>query len=94
MAEIKDNISDEDIEILNGILQPLNKNPQNSEELNPMAKTFRQKMGYAEPIEFSDSNGAGGEEGEGGDSSASPFLDESDDLSTDDVFSDLPDENE
>ncbi|WCL48536.1 hypothetical protein [Leptospira sp. GIMC2001] len=54
MAEPKDNLTDEDLNILQGILEPLNKNPLSSEDLNPMAKVFRQKMGYAEPVQFSD----------------------------------------
>jgi tetratricopeptide (TPR) repeat protein len=54
MADPKTSLSDEDRKIIEELLQPLNKNPLSSEDLNPMAKVFRQKMGYAEPMQFSD----------------------------------------
>lgn len=50
--QIVEEFSKEDLDFIKGILEPLNKNPLNSEELNPMAKVFRQKMGYAEPVVF------------------------------------------
>jgi hypothetical protein len=56
MAEATDSLSEDELGLIQGILEPLNKNPQNSEDLNPMAKVFRQKMGYAEPIQFSESD--------------------------------------
>ncbi len=52
MAEINDNLTPEEVEFVESILKPLDKNPLHSEDLNPMAKIFRQKMGYAEPVLF------------------------------------------
>lgn len=88
MAESTNNLSEEDLQLVRGFLEPLNKNPQNSEELNPMAKVFRQKMGYAEPIVFSDdestqdselaeSPGDDSQEGEDSGDDTDPFSEQS-----------------
>lgn len=50
MAEPKDNLSQEEIQQLEGMLSALNKNPLSSEDLNPMAKVLREKLGYTNPI--------------------------------------------
>lgn len=50
MAEPKDNLSQEEIQQLEGILSALNKNPLSSEDLNPMAKVLREKLGYTNPF--------------------------------------------
>lgn len=39
-------LSEAELEQVRSILQPLSKNPDISEELNPMLSVFRQKMGY------------------------------------------------
>jgi tetratricopeptide (TPR) repeat protein len=62
MSESLDKLSNEDINLIQGLFEPLNKNPLNSEALNPMASVFRQKMGYAEPVNFSDPEGSGAED--------------------------------
>ncbi len=79
MAEPKDNLSPEDIQQIEGILSPLNKNPLTSEELNPMARVLREKLGFVEPTpieeeptEYDDSEDVG----------------DSDSSSTDDPFGD------
>ncbi len=46
MAEPNDNLSPQDIQQIEALLEPLNKNPQTSEELNPMAKVLREKLGF------------------------------------------------
>ncbi|WP_411823765.1 hypothetical protein [Leptospira sp. 'Mane'] len=51
MAEPKDNLHPEEIQQIESLLSALNKNPQSSEDLNPMAKVLREKLGYAEPIQ-------------------------------------------
>ncbi len=54
MAEPKDNLSPEDIQQIEGLLSALNKNPLSSEELNPMARVLREKLGYTEPTPISE----------------------------------------
>ncbi|EMK09700.1 MULTISPECIES: tetratricopeptide repeat protein [Leptospira] len=39
-------LNEAELEQIHSILQPLSKNPEISEELNPMLSVFRQKMGY------------------------------------------------
>lgn len=51
MAEPKDNLQPEEIQQIESLLSALNKNPQSSEDLNPMAKVLREKLGYSEPIQ-------------------------------------------
>ncbi|GBF51739.1 hypothetical protein LPTSP4_32770 [Leptospira ryugenii] len=81
MAEPNDNFSPEEVAQIEGLLSALNKNPQSSEELNPMAKVLREKLGYAEPIQVPEE---GVEYAEDGDSDA--FSDQAGD---DDPFAGL-----
>ncbi|MDV6235339.1 hypothetical protein CH379_006825, partial [Leptospira ellisii] len=43
-------LNDAELEQVRSILQPLTKNPDISEELNPMLSVFREKMGYGAPV--------------------------------------------
>lgn len=61
MSESLDKLSEDDITLIQSLFEPLNKNPLNSEDLNPMAKVYRQKMGYAEPVVFTEEDGEGSE---------------------------------
>ncbi|AYV54556.1 hypothetical protein EFP84_02880 [Leptospira kmetyi] len=47
-------LSEAELEQVRSILQPLSKNPDISEELNPMLSVFRQKMGYGSQMPSSD----------------------------------------
>ncbi|AVQ13581.1 Tetratricopeptide repeat protein [Leptospira santarosai] len=64
---------------IHSILQPLSKNPEISEELNPMLSVFRQKMGYGtqtlshdEETEFEEPASKTSEEADFGDESPEP----------------------
>lgn len=48
------NYSDQELEQIRSILEPLSKNPESSEDLNPMLSSFRDKMGYSVPISIGD----------------------------------------
>ncbi|MCW7487913.1 hypothetical protein [Leptospira meyeri] len=50
MAEPIDKLSPEEIKQIETMFSALNKNPLSSEELNPMAKVLREKLGYTNPI--------------------------------------------
>ena len=52
MAEPKDNLSTEEVQQIESLLSALNKNPLSSEDLNPMARLLREKLGYTEPIQI------------------------------------------
>lgn len=54
MAEPIDKLSPEEITQIETMFSALNKNPQSSEELNPMAKALREKLGYTSPMAPSD----------------------------------------
>lgn len=54
MSESLDKLSADELTLIQSLFEPLNKNPLNSEDLNPMAKVYRQKMGYSEPVVFTD----------------------------------------
>ncbi|TGK54270.1 hypothetical protein EHQ13_19545, partial [Leptospira gomenensis] len=43
-------LNEAELEQVRSILQPLTKNPDISEELNPMLSVFREKMGYGAPV--------------------------------------------
>ncbi|MBM9499420.1 hypothetical protein JWG44_04055 [Leptospira sp. 201903071] len=43
-------LKEAELEQIRSILQPLSKNPDISEELNPMLSVFREKMGYGSPV--------------------------------------------
>ena len=45
-------LNDEEKNLVTSFLEPLNKNPLASEDLNPMAKVLRKKLGQSEPIPF------------------------------------------
>ncbi|TGN14268.1 hypothetical protein [Leptospira ilyithenensis] len=62
MAEPKDNLQPEEIQQIESLLSALNKNPQSSEDLNPMAKLLREKLGYSEPIQHIEEESASEEE--------------------------------
>ncbi|EMO55012.1 tetratricopeptide repeat protein [Leptospira noguchii] len=47
-------LSEAELEQVRSILQPLSKNPDISEELNPMLSVFRQKMGYGTQVSSHD----------------------------------------
>ncbi|XDD48866.1 tetratricopeptide repeat protein [Leptospira sp. WS92.C1] len=47
-------LNEAELEQVRSILQPLAKNPEISEELNPMLSVFREKMGYGTPVSSSD----------------------------------------
>ncbi|TGN18878.1 tetratricopeptide repeat protein [Leptospira idonii] len=51
MPEPKDNLNPEEIQQIESLLSALNKNPQTSEDLNPMARILREKLGYTEPFQ-------------------------------------------
>lgn len=55
--------SEQELEQIRSILDPLNKNPESSEDLNPMLSTFREKMGYGVPISIGDDDEEQPEEG-------------------------------
>ncbi|EMJ88239.1 hypothetical protein [Leptospira meyeri] len=93
MAEPIDKLSPEEIKQIETMFSALNKNPLSSEELNPMAKVLREKLGYTNPIApqepetdteeesgsaFDDFDNEGASDSEAGD----PFsgLDEDDDF--------------
>jgi tetratricopeptide (TPR) repeat protein len=50
MAEPIDKLSPEEITQIETMFSALNKNPMSSEELNPMAKVLREKLGYTNPF--------------------------------------------
>ncbi|TGK17440.1 hypothetical protein EHO61_13730 [Leptospira fluminis] len=54
--------SPQDLEQINSILDPLNRNPDASDDLNPMQPVFRDKMGFSMPISIGDEP-ENGEEG-------------------------------
>jgi tetratricopeptide (TPR) repeat protein len=84
MAEPKDNLSPEEIQQIEGLLSALNKNPLSSEELNPMARVLREKLGYTEPTPIQEEPTEYDENDDEGDSNAAdPFGDDS----GDDAFS-------
>jgi RNA polymerase sigma factor (sigma-70 family) len=58
MSESLDKLSADELTLIQSLFEPLNKNPLNSEDLNPMAKVYRQKMGYSEPVVFTDDDDA------------------------------------
>ncbi|TGK05536.1 hypothetical protein EHQ53_18115 [Leptospira langatensis] len=60
MAE-PSNYSDQELGQIRSILEPLSKNPETSEDLNPMLSTFREKMGYGVPINIEDEDSDSGE---------------------------------
>lgn len=67
-------LKEAELEQVRSILQPLSKNPDISEELNPMLSVFREKMGYGSPVSSEE------EEEETPDSTTEPDdLDEGDD---------------
>ncbi|AOP34310.1 hypothetical protein A0128_10900 [Leptospira tipperaryensis] len=47
-------LKEAELEQIRSILQPLSKNPDISEELNPMLSVFREKMGYGSPVSSDD----------------------------------------
>ncbi|PJZ76147.1 tetratricopeptide repeat protein [Leptospira neocaledonica] len=55
--------SEQELDQIRSILDPLNKNPESSEDLNPMLSTFREKMGYGVPISIGDDDEDQAEEG-------------------------------
>ncbi|TGK86240.1 hypothetical protein EHQ23_07490 [Leptospira bourretii] len=93
MAEPIDKLSPEEIKQIETMFSALNKNPLSSEELNPMAKVLREKLGYTNPIapsepepESEEDSGSAFDdfdnEGAGDSESGDPFsgLDEDDDF--------------
>ena len=80
MAEPKDNLSPEEIQQIEGLLSALNKNPLSSEELNPMARVLREKLGFTEPIPIPEEPTEYEDETEGDDNgnAEDPFADDSD----------------
>lgn len=94
MAEPIDKLSPEEITQIETMFSALNKNPLSSEDLNPMAKVLREKLGYTSPIvppepasdseedsgsPFDDFDNEGAGDSEGGDPFA-PLDDEDDDF--------------
>ncbi|MGJ4746483.1 tetratricopeptide repeat protein [Leptospira sp. SA-E8] len=55
--------SEQELEQIRSILDPLNKNPESSEDLNPMLSSFREKMGYGVPVSIGDDDEEQTEEG-------------------------------
>lgn len=55
--------SEQELDQIRSILDPLNKNPESSEDLNPMLSSFREKMGYGVPISIGDDDEDQPEEG-------------------------------
>ncbi|TGK81413.1 hypothetical protein EHQ24_08815 [Leptospira noumeaensis] len=93
MAEPIDKLSPEEITQIETMFSALNKNPLSSEDLNPMAKVLREKLGYTNPIapeepeSNSDENSGSAfddfdNEGAGDSGAGDPFtgLDEDDDF--------------
>ncbi|PJZ47345.1 tetratricopeptide repeat protein [Leptospira brenneri] len=62
MAEPIDKLSPEEITQIETMFSALNKNPLSSEELNPMAKVLREKLGYTSPIVPSEPEADSGED--------------------------------
>ncbi|TGL58496.1 tetratricopeptide repeat protein [Leptospira sarikeiensis] len=54
MAEPSSNYSEQELDQIRSILEPLSRNPESSEDLNPMLTSFREKMGYGVPISIGD----------------------------------------
>jgi len=46
MAEPNDNLSPEEVQQIEELLNPLNKNPQSSDDLNPMLPLLKEKLGF------------------------------------------------
>ncbi|MDF3820383.1 hypothetical protein P3G55_10755 [Leptospira sp. 96542] len=86
MAEPKDNLSPEEIQQIEGMLSALNKNPLSSEDLNPMAKVLREKLGYTNPTQTPEGETEAGED--------DPFSAPSDDNAGDFDSEDLGGEEE
>ncbi|MDZ4724719.1 MAG: hypothetical protein SH817_01075 [Leptospira sp.] len=84
MAEPKDNLSPEEVQQIESLLSALNKNPLSSEDLNPMARLLREKLGYTEPIQIPE------EETEYADEDESSETPGDDSLDADDPFAEKP----
>jgi tetratricopeptide (TPR) repeat protein len=87
MAEPKDNLSPEDIQQIEGLLSALNKNPLTSEELNPMARALRDKLGFTQPMQIEQEEEGYAEDEENNniteDGTEDPFADNSLDIADD-----------
>ncbi len=84
MAEPKDNLNPEEVQQIEALLSALNKNPLTSEELNPMARVLREKLGYTEPAPITDEQTDEETNEDGGD----PFGDNLDNLDDDGLAND------